>query len=172
MSSHNSESKFLSNSILVRLGLLIGIGLILFLFESLIPRPLPWMKPGLGHIATLLALYTIDNRAALIVVIGRIFLGSIILGTFLNVTFFLSFFGGVTSTVVMIFLKKHFPEVFSIFGISISGAVTHNFIQLILVECLIVNKIELFYLLPIITISSIFTGFIVALASHLLISKF
>ncbi|HOT97821.1 MAG TPA: Gx transporter family protein [bacterium] len=40
-----------------RLALLTADGLALSLFESVMPRPLPWIKPGLSRIATLAALY-------------------------------------------------------------------------------------------------------------------
>ena len=170
-SSHNKRNILFTGSTFTRLSLLIGLGLILFVFETLVPRPLPWLKPGFAHVATLVALYIYGNRAALIVVIIRIFLGSIIIGTLLNPTFVLSFFGGVISTLVMIIFKKYFSTIFSIFGISIIGAVVHNLIQLLLVEMIIVQKIEIFYLAPVMIFSAIFTGFVVALVSHLIISK-
>ncbi|OQX95114.1 hypothetical protein B6I21_07130, partial [candidate division KSB1 bacterium 4572_119] len=138
------SKKHINNSYLIRLALLIGIGLILFMFESLIPRPLPWVKPGLAHVATLIALFTLGNAAALIVVIGRVLIGSLLLGTLLNPTFLLSISGGLCATFIMIFLKKNFPKTFSIFGISISGAVIHNLTQLLIVELLIVQKAEIF----------------------------
>lgn len=172
MLSLNKVQPFYTSSNLTKLALLIGIGLILFLFESLIPRPLPWLKPGLAHIATLIALYAIGDRAALIVVVGRVLLGSLLLGTLLNPAFLLSFCGGLSATLVMILMRRYFFSYFSIFGISITGAVVHNVTQLILVEFIIVKKIEIFYLLPMMVISSIFTGFVVALVSYLLLSKF
>jgi heptaprenyl diphosphate synthase len=159
------------NVMLTRLSLLVGLGLILFLFESFIPRPLPWLKPGLAHVATLVALYAFGNRAALIVVLIRIFLGTLILGTLFNPTFFLSLGGGIAATMSMAFTRFYFSHIFSIFGISIIGATTHNLIQLILVEMLIVHKIEIFYLTPMMILSSIFTGFVVALVSHLILKK-
>jgi len=159
------------NSTLTRLSLLVGLGLILFLFESLIPRPLPWLKPGLAHVATLVALYVYGNRAASIVVVIRIMLGAIIIGTLFNPAFILSFLGGITATLFMIFTKHYLSNFFSIFGISIIGATAHNLTQLLLVELLIVQKIEIFYLIPLMILSSIFTGFVVAFISQLIISK-
>ena len=159
------------NSTLTRLSLLVGLGLILFIFESFIPRPLPWLKPGLAHVATLVALYAYGNRAAFIVVVIRIMLGAIILGTLFNPAFILSFAGGITATLFMAFTKHYLSNIFSIFGISIIGAAIHNLTQLVLVELIIVQKIEIFYLTPLMILSSIFTGFVVALVSHLIISK-
>ena len=170
-SSPNEQNKLLSNSTLTRLSLLVGLGLILFLFESLIPRPLPWLKPGLAHVATLVALFAYGNRAAFIVVLIRIILGAMILGTLLNPAFLLSLCGGIVATLSMVCTKQYFSNLFSIFGISIIGAVFHNLTQLVLVQLVIVKKIEIFYLTPMMILSSIFTGFVVALVSHLILVK-
>jgi len=156
---------------LTQLSLLIALGLILFLFESLMPRPLPWLKPGLAHVATLVALYILGIRAAFVVVVLRILVGSIILGTLFNPAFLLSFCGGVAATFFMVLLKQFFSAYFSIFGISIGGAVVHNMTQLILVEKIIVRRLEIFYLIPIMIISSVVTGFIVAALSYFLIDR-
>jgi len=170
--SSPSSSKFpLTNSKLVRLALLTAVGLILFLFESLIPRPLPWLKPGLAHIATLIAIYMMGMSEAIIVVIIRVVVGSLLLGSLFNPAFILSLGGGVVATIVMGLTYRYFSNIFSIFGISILGAVVHNLTQLLLVQVLIVQRIELFYLTPLMILSSIFTGFIVALVAYLLMQR-
>ncbi|NOZ62597.1 MAG: Gx transporter family protein [Calditrichaeota bacterium] len=172
MLSLNSAASATQNARFTKIALFIGVGLILFVFEALIPRPLPWMKLGFAHVATLLALYLLDSRAAIIVVVGRIFLGSILLGSFFNPTFILSFAGGLGATLVMICAKNKFSGTFSIFGVSILGAVTHNLTQLIVANWLIINKKEVFYLIPVMTLTAIVTGMIVAFVSRLLINRF
>ncbi len=171
MTLSHSKSKSLSNSLIVKLSLLIGTGLVLFIFESLIPRPLPWMKPGLAHVATLLALYSMGSRETFIVVIGRVLLGSLLLGSFFNPTFLLSITGALSATIIMVILKSRFSSIFSIFGISISGAVVHNLTQLLIVQILIVRKTEFFYLAPVMTLSAVFTGFVIAFVSYLILMK-
>ena len=171
MLSHNKKQVTISNLKIVRISLLIGLGLILFLFESLIPRPLPWLKPGLAHVATLIALYSMGYRVAFIVVLVTILLESLLLGTFFNPTFFLSLVGGLTATFFMSICKQYLSSIFSIFGISIIGATAHNLTQLFLVEIIIVHRLEIFYLIPVMMISSLFTGFVVALISYILLSK-
>ena len=171
MLSPNNSKHLLTNSKLTRLSLLVGMGLILFLFESLIPRPLPWLKPGLAHIATLLAIYMMGLSEAMIVVIIRVFVGSLLLGSLFNPAFILSLGGGLAATSVMGLTHRYFSRIFSIFGISILGAIVHNLTQLLLVQILIVHRMEIFYLAPVMILSSIFTGFIVALVSYLLMEK-
>ena len=153
------------------LSLLITIGLIIFIFEIYIPRPLPWLKPGFANIATLLALYLFDFKAAIIVVIGRVILGSLLVGTFLNPAFFLAFAGGIGSTIVMSIFKSYFSRFFSIFGVSIIGAITHNIIQLLLVSFIIIQHATILFLLPILILSALFTGLVVAFFSHYILKN-
>jgi len=171
MSSLNNLHPRPGNSRLVRLALLTAMGLILFLFESLIPRPLPWLKPGLAHIATLMALYLMGISEAMVVVVLRVFIGSLLLGSFLNPAFILSLAGGLAATLVMALGYRYGTKIFSIFGISILGASAHNLTQLTLVHMLIVKRIEIFYLAPLMILSSLFTGFVVALVAHLLLQQ-
>jgi len=149
--------------------LLIAAGLIIFIFESFIPRPLPWIKPGLANVATLIALYLFNARAALIVAICRVILGSLVIGTFLNLTFILAFGGGIAAAMIMALFKECFPHAFSIFGISIIGAVAHNITQLFLATFLIVDQPRLLYLTPMMVLTAMLTGTIVAFVSHYLL---
>jgi len=171
MSLPNNQKRTFTNSKLARLSLLIGLGLILFLVESFIPRPLPWLKPGLAHVATLLAIYLMSNSAAMIVVVTRVIVGSLLLGSLFNPAFMLALAGGIAATSAMGLVYRYFSRTFSIFGISILGAVVHNLTQLSLVALLLVHRIETFYLAPFMILTSIFTGFIVAFVSYLLISR-
>jgi heptaprenyl diphosphate synthase len=154
---------------LVNLALLIAIGLIVFIFESYIPRPLPWLKPGLANIVTLVVLYHYGFKEALVVVIIRVILGSLILGTFLSPSFILALTGGVCATIAMFGVLKVIPRVFSILGISIIGAVAHNIAQVLMLNALIVKQSELFFLLPILILSGLFAGLIVGLIGYYLL---
>lgn len=153
------------------ISLLIAIGLILFIFEAYIPRPLPWLKPGLANISTLLALYLFNSRTALIVVIIRVILGSLVIGTFLNPAFILAISGGITATILMALVKHYRSDMFSIFGISIIGATTHNLVQILLVSQVLIKNFHILYLLPLLMISALFTGIIVALFSYQILQK-
>jgi len=171
MSSPNSHIRDAGNLRLTHISLLVGLGLILFLFESLIPRPLPWVKPGLAHIATLLALFLIGNWAAFWVVLLRVIIGSLLLGSLFNPAFALALGGGIAATIVMIVSKRYFSQTFSIYGISILGAFIHNTVQLALANALFVHRVEIFFLVPIMALTSIITGFIVAFVANLILAR-
>ncbi|MFZ5515534.1 MAG: Gx transporter family protein [Candidatus Zhuqueibacterota bacterium] len=171
MSSPNNHTRDAGNLRLTHISLLVGLGLILFLFESLIPRPLPWLKPGLAHIATLLALFLIGNWAAVWVVVFRVIIGSLLLGSLFNPAFALALGGGTAAAGIMILSKRYFFNAFSIYGISILGAFIHNIAQLALANVLFVRRVEIFYLVPFMALTSIITGFIVAFAANLILAK-
>ena len=148
------------------MALLVAVGLILFVFESHVPRPLPWMKLGLGNLAVLLALVLYGSWAALVVVSVKVFLGSLFVGSFLGPAFFLAAGGGIVSAGTMGLVHYLWRRYFSVVGISILGAVSHNLIQLILAYLLFVKQVELLFLLPVFLISGLVTGGLVGLLAH------
>lgn len=145
---------------LVYLSLLLAMATALHLLEGLfpIPLPLPGVKLGLANIITLLALYLYDLRAGLTVAIARVFLGSLLGGTFLSPGFFLALTGAVISTLFMALLIKK-TSCFSPVGISLAGAVGHNLGQLLMASLLLQNQ-AIFYYLPFLLLSSIPTGLV------------
>ena len=95
------NSAFPKGRRLVHLALLASVGLILFMFEGILPRPFPWLKIGLGNVASLLALFLYGAGGALAVTGIRVFLGSLLIGTFLSPAFLLSSGGALASWAVM-----------------------------------------------------------------------
>jgi len=154
---------------LIILSLLTASGLLLFGIESFLPQPLPGGKIGLSHIATLLALYLFDVKAAFWVVLLRIFITALLFGGFFNPIFYFALTGGVLATAVMGVVKTNRWEI-SIVGNSILGAFAHNTSQLILAYFLFVRKSELFWLFPYLTLVSIASGTLIGVLSKLLIN--
>ena len=88
------------NHRITTLSLIVALGVVLHRLEILIPLPSPWIKLGLANVMTLVTLIFFGLRDAVTVTLLRIMLGSIVGGTFLSSTFFLSLSGGVTSVLV------------------------------------------------------------------------
>ncbi len=153
------------------MGLLIAAGLLLFLFESLIPRPLPWFKPGLANLLTVLALYRFDSRSAIIVTLGRILLAALILGTLFSPMFWLSISAGCSAAMVMAVLYRAGKRLFSPIGISLAGAVAHNVTQLLMAWLLIVGDAHIFLLLPLLLLPALFTGPLVGVVAVLILRR-
>ncbi|MBC7186011.1 MAG: Gx transporter family protein [Calditrichaeota bacterium] len=160
----------LGNRRIVYGALLVATGLVLFLFESLIPRPLPWMKPGLANTAGLLALYLFGTREAAAVTVLRVVVGALFIGTLFNPTFLLSLGGGIAAVVAMAMAKYFGRELLSVVGVSVCGATCHNVAQLGLAYVLIVRRVELFFLLPAMLLAAVFTGVLVGLLAHLVLT--
>jgi heptaprenyl diphosphate synthase len=145
---------------LVYLSLLLAMATALHVLEGLFPIPLPFpgVKLGLANIITLLVLYLYDLRAGLTVAIARVFLGSLLGGTFLAPGFLLGLTGAVVSTLFMALLIKK-TDCFSPLGISLAGAVGHNLGQLLMASLLLQNRAIFFYL-PFLLLAAIPTGLV------------
>jgi heptaprenyl diphosphate synthase len=147
------------------LALLVSVGLVLSIIESMFPPllPIPGAKLGLANIATVVALYLFDPGMALEVTVLRALIGGLLRGSVIGL--FLSFSGGVVSCLVMIALYMLFDDAFSIVGVSVAGAVTHNVVQL-LAAYLLVRHAALFYYMPYLILIAVPTGLFVGFASR------
>lgn len=156
----------------VYLGLMVGIAMGLHIFESLIPipTPVPGAKLGLANIAALYVIIRFGYKEAVAVTIVRTFLGSMFGAGLFTPTFFLSFFGGLTSTLVMGICYQLWSKHFSVIGLSTLGAFTHNTTQLA-VACFMYEQIGFFYLLPYLLFFAIPTGFFVGIVTQQLVKK-
>jgi len=155
----------------IHLAVLVAVGLIIFIFESFLPRPFPWTKPGLANVASLLALYWYGWPAALLVTSFRVILGALILGTIFNPAFFLSVGGGLSAVCFMGITYQWGKNHFSMIGISVVGAFFHNLAQLTLAAFVLVKQVEIFYFMPLMLLGSVFTGIIVGLLSQFITLK-
>jgi len=152
------------------LTLMIAIGLMLFMFEIFLPQPIPGGKIGLSQLVTLLVLVWFGWLEALVVVLLRVVIGSLILGTLFNPIFLLGFAGAIVSLLVMTFVYQNLKK-FSIIGVSIFGALFHNLTQLCLAYWLFVPKSEIFWLIPYFILVSLFSGLLIGFTTWFLHQK-
>lgn len=104
MTSHLSRAQRLT-----RLALLTALALIIFIVEAQIPplTAIPGVKLGLANIITLMTLYEFGPKDALMVLLVRIFLGSVFSGQMLMLLFSLA--GGLLCYAVCALLYRHVP---------------------------------------------------------------
>ena len=152
---------------IVVISLLISLGLVLHLLESVFPLTavVPGAKLGLANIVSLIGIYLFKFPAAFQVVVFRIILGSLLAGTFMTINFYLSFSGGIFSFLLMYLAFYFFKDYFSLIGISIIGAVAHNTAQITAAYFIIAN-IGIFYYLPFLILLALPTGLGVGLVSY------
>ncbi|MCL2406530.1 MAG: Gx transporter family protein [Defluviitaleaceae bacterium] len=153
------------------LGILTALALALAWVERFIPLalPVPGVKLGLANIVTLLSLYLLGTKVGFWVMLSRVLIAGALFSGISGIIYGLS--GGFFAYAVMIALKSTKKP--TIIGVSVAGAVAHNIGQ-IMIAAVIVENIEMFRFLPILTITGaaagMLTGFAAALVYKRLIS--
>ena len=143
-----------------KLPFLAGIAIGIYALETLIPKPLPWLRLGLSNAVVLCVIVIFGLKYGLLVSIFRTTIGSLLTGMFLNPFFFFGLLGGIVSTCVMWGSYTIGRKYFSLIGISIIGALTHNTAQLFLAYIMYIKRVEVFYLLPVFILLSVIAGII------------
>ena len=141
-----------------RIPFLAGIATGIYAIETLIPKPLPWLRLGLSNAVVLCVLATFGFKYGLLVSIVRTTVGSFITGMFLTPFFFFGLSGGIVSTCVMWIAYTGWKKIFSLIGISILGALAHNITQFFLAYVMFIKRVEVFYLLPVFILLSLVAG--------------
>ena len=121
---------------------LILLSLYLSLLETFIPKPFPWLKLGLSNIGTLAALEKFGKKMAFEVVICRIVIQGIMLGTLFSPGFIISLVSGTASVCIMAGLYN-FRNRLSLVSISIFSALIHNLTQLTVVYFLLFRNMNI-----------------------------
>jgi heptaprenyl diphosphate synthase len=136
----------------------IAIGL--SLIESILPSPMPGVKPGIANIITLYAMYRFNFRTAIWVSILRVFATSLILGQFLSPTFMLSLAGSLLSLLTLYFSIKLPSRFFSPIGLSVLSSFAHITGQLLLVRLWLIPHASIYYLIPVYSAAALLFGLI------------
>ena len=148
------------NAKIGKISVLIGVGLMLWLIEAMIALPLP-IRIGFANIATVVAIYRIGRVEAIWVSLGRIVIGSLILGRLLSMTMVLSLSGAVLALLAMLVLVYYFSPV----GVSIAGGWFNIVGQFMAAWFLIYRGTELFFFFPLFGITGIVCGAVIGILS-------
>ncbi len=125
--------------------------------ESLIPKPFPFLKIGLSNIVIMLLIMKREEVSAILVLLGKIILSGLLVGTLLMPTTLIALGSGFVSLLIMAFLGR-IKFGLSWVGISIIAAVAHNLMQLVIVRAIMIYSNSLFELIPLLLILGIGTG--------------
>jgi heptaprenyl diphosphate synthase len=150
---------------LTRIGLLAAAAVVLFVFEGLAPRPLPWMKLGLGNLPVMLALMGYGPLAALAVSVLKLFIGGLLSGSLANPAFFIGAGAGMCSWLVMSVARALGKSIFSAVGLGIWGALTHQLAQLALAY-IYIGQWGMWTLLPVALLGGLISGILIGLLAH------
>ncbi len=146
------------------LSLLTAGAMILSIIEGMIPLPFiaPGARLGLANIVTLTVVVIFGFKDSLLVVILRCILMMFVAGNPISLIY--SVTSGVLSVIVMYVGLKYTNKYFSLIGISVLGAITHNASQ-ITVSAIMFENLSMYTYLPIMSLVSIFTGCFVGYTS-------
>lgn len=152
--------------------ILTSLAIVLSIMERFFPIafliPIPGFKIGIANIVTMFAIIKMDFRSALLILIARILLVTLLIGSVSS--FLFSLLGGLFSIFIMKLLLKYKDKYFSIIGISIAGAAFHNIGQII-AAIIILKTFDVIAYLGLLLIVSIIVGVIIGIIVTFLIEK-
>ncbi|MBP3620825.1 MAG: Gx transporter family protein [Lachnospiraceae bacterium] len=151
--SENKVNSVSQNKITALSGVFIALAMILSYLENLIPInvAVPGVKLGLANLVTIVSLFKLGLKPTIVISIGRIVLSGVLFG---NVTVIIySLAGAFLSILVMYIVKK--IKIFTVTGVSICGAVAHNFGQIIVAALILENANIMYYMLVLAAIGAL-----------------
>ena len=159
----------MSSRRLARYALLTALAMALSWLESLVPLAgvvPPGVKLGLTNLVVIFALYRMSLRDAAAISLVRVVLVAFTFGN--SYSFAYSLAGAALSLAVMALLKR--SGKFSLLGISVAGAVSHNIAQ-VLVAMAVMETSRLAWYLPVLLVSGIAAGVCVGAAGALIVRR-
>ena len=154
---------------LTRMALLCAIALTIFMAEAQLPNPIPipGVKLGLANIVTVYAMFVLGPGDTLMILITRVFLGSIFSGQMM--TLFYSLAGGLLCWLAMLLLRKRLTRR-QIWVCSVIGGACHNIGQLI-AAILIAGTPLLAVYLPYLLAAGMAAGLFTGLCAQFLVAR-
>lgn len=155
---------------IVRLALFLALGVVLNIIESMLPIliSIPGVKLGIANTIGLIVLYYYGPKEYTLIGFLRVLLVALLRTGIGSISFILSLSGWLLSTLFVLFVYN-FKKV-SIYGLSMSSAVMHGVGQIIMVV-FIYSLPEMINYLPILIISGIISGNVLALLCSELLKK-
>lgn len=148
--------------------ILVTLGLMLSLLESLVPLPIPFpgVKLGLANLIVLIGFAVLSPVEVFLVSAFRVFLVGLLFGGFSSMLY--AAFGALLSYLLMGFTLWRLKDKVSQIGVSIMGAIGHNVGQ-IGAAMLMLGTTKILSYLPILMISGIITGFATGFVANALL---
>lgn len=154
---------------IVRLAIFLAMGIVLNIVESMIPLPIaiPGIRLGLANTMGLIVLYFYSPKEYVAIGFLRVFIVTLIRTGFGSMTSILSFSGWFLSTLITLLI--YFLHKASVYGLSVTSAMFHQVGQIIMVM-IIYELPEFINYLPVLLISAIVSGLLVAFVSSKVLS--
>jgi heptaprenyl diphosphate synthase len=154
---------------------LTALAITIHIAESMLPSPLPGIKPGLANVITIAVLVRYGWRMAAWVSLLRVLVGSLLLGTFLSPTFILSLTGALCSITVLgasYTLTRWLPgRRFGPLGYSVLAAMAHMAGQFWVAYTLFIPHPGLLHLLPVLMTAAVIFGLVSGIIASAMLTK-
>ena len=134
--------------------------------ENMFPRPIPYFRIGFSFIVILMVIDVFKFRELLLLILIKNVSVAIVFAYILTPPFYLGLCGGITSVIIMK-MMSYFKNTFSIFGISLAGALVSNLSQAFLSKYLF-NLPDIRFLIVPVFILSLITGSVVGIITMIL----
>lgn len=152
-----------------RIAGLAAVAIAIHVLEAGFPSPVPGIKPGLANVVTLIALWRHGLACAAWVAGLRVLVGSLLVGSFLTPTFWLSATGALCALVALALgwtLGRAVPPLrLSPLGLSVCAAVAHMSGQFVAAWKLFLPHDGLLVLLPVLLAAALGFGLVSGLVA-------
>jgi len=135
-----------------------ALAIAIHVLESVIPTPIPGIKPGLANLITLYVLLRHGWRMAASVSLLRVLGASLVLGTLLSPTFIMSLSGALASLLVLGLTYRLPGRPLGATGLAILAALAHMLAQFLTAWALFIPHPSLWTLLPILLTAALISG--------------
>lgn len=139
-----------------------ALAIVIHILEAGLPSPVPGIKPGLANVITLLVLMRYGWGLAAWVVLLRVLVSSLLLGTFMTPTFLLSLSGAATSLAgLWLICRLHEVigrQLFSVYGLGMVSACLHIGGQFLIAYRVFVPHEGMLVLLPVLLATAVLFG--------------
>lgn len=135
-----------------------ALAITIHVLESVLPSPLPGIKPGLANLVTIAVLIQYGWRMAAWVNLLRVLAGSLLIGTFLSPTFFLSLCGALFSLAVLALALRCPGRGFSAIGLSLVASCAHMSGQFTIAYLVFIPHPGLWQIFPVLMTAAVIFG--------------
>ena len=125
-----------------------ALAICIHILESAVPMPLPGVKPGLANVVILVLLLRYGFGMAAQVMLLRVLAGSLLLGSFMTPTFWLSASGALASLAMLFVLDRIARGHIGGIGLGVAAAMAHMAGQVVMAWLVFVPHPGVLMLLP------------------------
>ena len=143
-----------------------GLAIAIHLLEAAFPSPLPGVKPGLANVVTLVVALRYGWMTAAWVSGLRVLAGSLLLGSFLSPTFFLSACGAAAALLALGAGLRVPGRGLSAVGLGVLASLAHMTAQIVAARYVFVGHAAVFALVPPLLTAALAFGLVSGLIAH------